>query len=467
MTTTENTLSFPAMVVDRNTGDYRFLFATTRIFPAVAAIVIALAVRHADAEMVDYEVVFDASWSQGTHPTDFPRSPHFSGLIGGTHTSDVVFWEEGGLATDGIKQMAETGGKTNLQREVEAAISDGTAHSVISGGGIGRSPGQVTKEFSVDAEYPLVTLVSMIAPSPDWFVGVSGMNLMSEDRWQEEIVVDLVPYDAGTDSGITFSSPNSVTNPPQPISHLTDPPVDNALPFGTFTFRLLTEIATPLQAGDADRDFDFDQFDLIQIQSRAQYLSGSSATWGDGDWNGAPGGSADEPPVGDGVFDQLDIIAALDAGVYLTGPYAAIAQEGQRDDGQTSIVYVAQSGEISIDAPNATELTSINITSSSDIFLGDQPAILDGAFDNYSADNVFKATFGGSFGSLSFGEIASPGLSAEFLQNDLTVVGSLAGGGDLGDVDLVHIAIPEPATIGLAAISFVLLLNCRSRSKAL
>ena len=66
---------------------------------------------------------------------------------------------------------------------------------------------------------------------------------------------------------------------------------------------------------------------------------------------------------------------------------------------------------------------------------------------------IFKATFGSSFGSLSFGNVAQAGLSEEFVLGDLTVIGSLAGGGDLGNVDLVY--VPEPTSglllsVGLA-----------------
>ena len=39
------------------------------------------------------------------------------------------------------------------------------------------------------------------------------------------------------------------------------------------------------------------------------------------------------------------------------------------------------------------------------------------------------------------------GLSEEFVVNDLTVVGSLDGGGDLGPVDLIY--VPEPSTMVL------------------
>ena len=50
-----------------------------------------------------------------------------------------------------------------------------------------------------------------------------------------------------------------------------------------------------LQAGDADQDLDFDQLDLVKVQIAGKYLTGQAATWGDGDWNGAPGGRSAVP----------------------------------------------------------------------------------------------------------------------------------------------------------------------------
>jgi hypothetical protein len=205
-----------------------------------------------------------------------------------------------------------------------------------------------------------------------------------------------------------------------------------------------------LQAGDADQDLDFDQLDLVRVQVSAKYLTGQAATWGQGDWNGAPGGSQGSPPLGDGLFNQQDIIAAQLADKYLKGKYAALAPgDGVRGDGQTSIVYNPATGEVAVDAPATTQLTSINIDSASGIFTGAPAQNLGGSFDNDSDSNIFKATFGSSFGSLSFGNVAQPGLSKALVTNDLTVVGSLAGGGALGNVDLIY--VPEPATILLAS----------------
>lgn len=63
-------------------------------------------------------------------------------------------------------------------------------------------------------------MVKMI-PSPDWFVGVDSLNLCEGSRWKQEVTIDLQPYDAGTDSGFTFSSPNFPTSPPENITKVT------------------------------------------------------------------------------------------------------------------------------------------------------------------------------------------------------------------------------------------------------
>jgi hypothetical protein len=191
-----------------------------------------------------YNVTFDATWSAATHPQDFPPNPHFSGLIGGNHNDMVAFWEVGELASLGIQRMAEWGAKSPLDEEVEAAIAAGNAGAVISGGHIAVSPGSVSEIFVVSQDFPLVTLVTMIAPSPDWFVGVSGLSLFESGDWIEELVVELWAYDAGTDSGPSYASPNQPTVPHEPIYLKDDGPFTPGVPIGTFTFTLLSSTTT-------------------------------------------------------------------------------------------------------------------------------------------------------------------------------------------------------------------------------
>lgn len=196
------------------------------------------------AQVEEYQVRFTSTWSAQTHPMNFPPNPHYSGLIGGTHGDQVTFWEVGELASPGIKRMAETGSKSPLDDEVQAAIDAGLAGTLISGGGIGSSPGMVTETFLVDQSFPLVTVVSMLAPSPDWFVGVSGVSLFENGEWVDIQVIELHVYDAGTDSGMNYTSPNDPTVPPVPIFEKTDGPFANGVPVGTFVFSR-TSVAVP------------------------------------------------------------------------------------------------------------------------------------------------------------------------------------------------------------------------------
>jgi hypothetical protein len=178
-------------------------------------------------ETVTYALTFTSEWSSTTHPTDFPSSAHYSGLIGMTHSSNNLLWQKGTLASTGIKDMAETGGKAQLSSEVSAFISAGTANAEISGSGISNTPGTITVTFTTDSRFPLVSVVSMIAPSPDWFVGVNSTNLMGNGSFVSGKTIDLFPYDAGTDSGSTYTSVNSVTSPFENIQELTGSPFLN------------------------------------------------------------------------------------------------------------------------------------------------------------------------------------------------------------------------------------------------
>jgi hypothetical protein len=212
-----------------------------------------------------------------------------------------------------------------------------------------------------------------------------------------------------------------------------------------------------LQPGDANQDGAFNQVDIVQVLQAGKYLTGAPATWGEGDWDGAPGGSPGDPTAGDGLFDQQDIVVALQSNTYLTGAYAAIRKGGVSGDEQTSIVYDARTGEIAVDAPASRELYAINIDSAAGIFTN-QPVPCEECDPAY---NIFHATFGSSFSSRSFGNAAQPGLTEDFIANDLSVIGSLWGGGALGDVDLIY--VPEPAAVVLLAIGLVAVASLRPR----
>lgn len=194
------------------------------------------------AQSAQYRVTFHSTWSAATHPVDYPATAHYSSLIGGTHNASVSFWDVGGLATLGIERMAENGQSTPLRNEVEAQIAQGRAGMVIAGPGLGTTPASASTTFIATQQFPLATVVTMVAPSPDWFVGVSGTPLFENGQWLDQVVISVQPMDSGTDSGVTYTSPDFDTQPRELIHEITYAPLEfngSVAPMGTFTFTRL------------------------------------------------------------------------------------------------------------------------------------------------------------------------------------------------------------------------------------
>ena len=69
-----------------------------------------------------------------------------------------------------------------LYNEIRGQMKTGNAFKAINGHWV-RSPGNLTGlEVSVNHLYPLVSIISMIAPSPDWFVGIHDVNLCEVNK---------------------------------------------------------------------------------------------------------------------------------------------------------------------------------------------------------------------------------------------------------------------------------------------
>ena len=59
-----------------------------------------------------------------------------------------------------------------------------------------------------------------LIPSPDWFVGISSFDLCERRKWKRHLKIDLYPMDAGTDRGLTFTSPDWPSEPREPLYRL-------------------------------------------------------------------------------------------------------------------------------------------------------------------------------------------------------------------------------------------------------
>lgn len=172
-----------------------------------------------------YEVIFEGLWSKYTHPKDFPTNfwlTHFSDIIGASHSTDFRMWEYGGYASEGLQQAAELGVTKKLEAELKQESNK--IRTIIKARGLWypNLNGKTFAVFRADRRHHLMSLVSMIGPSPDWIVGVSALELCLRNcSWAAEKTIDLFLWDAGTDSGMSYLSPNTPTVPHERIRRVT------------------------------------------------------------------------------------------------------------------------------------------------------------------------------------------------------------------------------------------------------
>ena len=166
-----------------------------------------------------YSIRIEGSWNTGVTPGSVPGGAHFTTFVGGIHNDQVTFLESGGRASAGVESMAELGGTSRLVTEVNGAKPDAVRTLTLSAPGVRSS--RTHNGIAFTSDHPRITLTSMIAPSPDWFVGVSGRSLLdSSGNWLSPLTVNLYPWDAGTEDGSEFSLSNASTSPKGVISSI-------------------------------------------------------------------------------------------------------------------------------------------------------------------------------------------------------------------------------------------------------
>lgn len=187
-----------------------YIAASAALLGGVAAPAFA-----ADAE---YEVTVTGLWTADRFPLEYPAAgiltgPHFSGVIGASHNGHFDLFRAGMAPTPGLERLSEEGKHSPLDGEIKAAIAAGTAGALFESDPIKDFGKTVTSKVRVSSEFPAVSAVAMIAPSPDWFAGVSDVSLVEGGAFVAEKTVELYAYDSGGDDGATYTASDKDASP--------------------------------------------------------------------------------------------------------------------------------------------------------------------------------------------------------------------------------------------------------------
>ena len=128
-----------------------------------------------------------------------------------------------------------------------------------------------------------------------------GQESTDEPGFVPTLVSDEVDYELESPWPVTEKGQSLQRVSADALSQLTTSWVVDAPSAGKFEER---EVVLP---GDSNGDGMFNQLDIVAVLQAGKYQTGQAASFAEGDWNG------------DGVFDSLDIVAALQTGQYSAG----------------------------------------------------------------------------------------------------------------------------------------------------
>jgi Spondin_N len=213
----------------------------TFIAAAVTAAFASVSAPAAAETAADYEITVTGLWTAERFPLDYPKAgvltgPHFSGVIGASHNGGFDLFRAGARPSPGLERLSEEGKHSPLDAEIKTAIAAGTAGALFESDPIKDFGKSVTSRVHVTSMFPDVSAVAMIAPSPDWFAGVSGVSLMEGGVFVAEKTVDLYAYDSGGDTGATYTAADKDASPKQATA-LASAQHFGARPVARITFR--------------------------------------------------------------------------------------------------------------------------------------------------------------------------------------------------------------------------------------
>jgi hypothetical protein len=165
-----------------------------------------------------YKIIIKGTWAAPQH--SIPTTEHFTQFIGLIHSSECNVYKLGSLASLGVEDVAERGNSVVLKREMDSLIVINKALSKF----FLTIPGIIGKDstnISVNIKNSRISFESMLAPTPDWFVGIDSYNLIENGKWVTDITIPVYGYDAGTEEGDVFGYANPATVPQRPITLMT------------------------------------------------------------------------------------------------------------------------------------------------------------------------------------------------------------------------------------------------------
>lgn len=125
-----------------------------------------------------YKVTLEGHWNRELFPKHFPehRPPaHFSKSFGISHNASFNLFKIDQVASDGLKQFCETGTDTDEWENEE--INSKLIFDEFTIPKLTDPMEKIESRLFVQSNSSLISLVTKLMPSPDWFIGIDSLQV--------------------------------------------------------------------------------------------------------------------------------------------------------------------------------------------------------------------------------------------------------------------------------------------------
>lgn len=152
--------------------------------------VIAVIMCHDDKVIIDnfggdcsadslavYKVTLEGHWTRESFPKHYPEnrpSAHFSKSFGVSHNGTFELFKVDQVASGGLKEFCESADTDEWENE---EISGETTFDEFSIPKLSNPLDKIESRLFVSSNFSLVSMVTKLMPSPDWFIGVDALQV--------------------------------------------------------------------------------------------------------------------------------------------------------------------------------------------------------------------------------------------------------------------------------------------------
>jgi hypothetical protein len=182
-----------------------------------------------------YYCIFRSLWTEENQPEKYPVSARWGDQIIHSGTKQFTPWLKNRVTTLGVEKVAESGFVDTFEKEAVYAgkvIKDIQQSDAFT---INQDDWEKNYRYmpgiEFNADYNFISGIAGMVPSPCWFTGFYLFDVIDEyDRtFWERFRIKTYPWNAGTDAGDTYNSPDNDLDPPEVVHRMTNSNTPNGL----------------------------------------------------------------------------------------------------------------------------------------------------------------------------------------------------------------------------------------------